>query len=39
MGYIESNLLPDEMIVYKAKLHSIIFWKASALIFWESFFF
>ena len=33
MGYIESNLLPDEMIVYKAKLHSIIFWKAFALIF------
>jgi uncharacterized membrane protein YdbT with pleckstrin-like domain len=33
MGYIESNLLPDEMIVYKARLHSIIFWKACALIF------
>lgn len=32
MGYIESNLLPDENIVYSAKLHSIIFWKACALI-------
>jgi uncharacterized membrane protein YdbT with pleckstrin-like domain len=26
-------LLPDEMIVYKARLHSIIFWKVCALIF------
>jgi uncharacterized membrane protein YdbT with pleckstrin-like domain len=33
MGYIESNLLPDEMIVYKARLHSIIFWKSFALMF------
>jgi uncharacterized membrane protein YdbT with pleckstrin-like domain len=33
MGYIESNLLPDENVVYKARLHSIIFWKACALIF------
>jgi hypothetical protein len=33
MGYIESNLLSDENIVYKAKLHSIILWKACALIF------
>ncbi|HVO91865.1 MAG TPA: PH domain-containing protein [Terriglobales bacterium] len=32
MGYIESTLLPDETIVYKAKLHWIIFWKAIALI-------
>jgi uncharacterized membrane protein YdbT with pleckstrin-like domain len=32
MGYIESNLLPDEQIVYKAKLHRIIFWKPCALI-------
>jgi uncharacterized membrane protein YdbT with pleckstrin-like domain len=32
MGYLESNLLPDEKIVYKAKLHSIIFWKPCALI-------
>jgi uncharacterized membrane protein YdbT with pleckstrin-like domain len=33
MGYIESNLLPDEKIVYKAKLHWIIFWKSCALVF------
>jgi uncharacterized membrane protein YdbT with pleckstrin-like domain len=33
MGYIESNLLLDENIVYKARLHSIIFWKPCALIF------
>lgn len=32
MGYIESNLLPHEIIVYKAKLHWIIFWKPCALI-------
>ncbi len=32
MGYIESNLLPDEKIVYKARLHWIIFWKPFALI-------
>lgn len=32
MAYIESNLLPDERIVYKAKLHWIIFWKPIALI-------
>ena len=32
MGYIESNLLPDEAIVYKAKLHWIVFWKSIALI-------
>ena len=32
MGYIESNLLPDERIVYKARLHWIIFWKPFALI-------
>ena len=33
MGYIESNLLPDEKIVYKARLHWIIFWKPCALVF------
>ncbi|MBF8305021.1 MAG: putative permease of the major facilitator superfamily [Acidobacteria bacterium] len=27
MGYIESNLLPDERVVYKATLHWIIFLK------------
>jgi uncharacterized membrane protein YdbT with pleckstrin-like domain len=32
MGYIESNLLPDEIIVYEAKLHWVIFWKPCALI-------
>jgi uncharacterized membrane protein YdbT with pleckstrin-like domain len=32
MGYIESNLLPDEKVVYKAKLNSVIFWKPCALI-------
>ena len=32
MGYIESNLLPDEQVVYKAKLHWIIFWKSCAVI-------
>ena len=32
MGYIESNLLPDETIVYKAKLHWVVFWKSIALI-------
>jgi len=31
MGYIESNLLPDEKVVYNAKLHSVIFWKPCAL--------
>lgn len=25
MGYIENNLLPDEQIIYKTKLHNIIF--------------
>jgi hypothetical protein len=29
MGYIESSLLPNEKIVYKVKLHWIIFWKSS----------
>jgi uncharacterized membrane protein YdbT with pleckstrin-like domain len=33
MGYIESSLLPDEKIVYKAKLHWMIVWKPCALIF------
>ena len=28
MGYIESNLLPDEQIVYRARLHWIIFFKS-----------
>jgi uncharacterized membrane protein YdbT with pleckstrin-like domain len=32
MGYIESNLLPDETLVYKVRLHWIIFWKLCALI-------
>jgi uncharacterized membrane protein YdbT with pleckstrin-like domain len=32
MGYIESSLLADEKIVYKAKLHWMIFWKPCALI-------
>lgn len=32
MGYIESNLLPDENIVYKARLHGIIFWKPLAIV-------
>jgi uncharacterized membrane protein YdbT with pleckstrin-like domain len=31
MGYIESNLLPDESIAYKARLHGIVFWKPVAL--------
>ncbi len=33
MAYIESNLLPDESVVYKAELHWIIFWKPIAVIF------
>lgn len=32
MSYIESNLLPDEKIIYRARLHWIIFWKSCALI-------
>jgi len=32
VGYIESNLLADEKIVYKARLHGIIFVKPLALI-------
>ena len=28
MGYIESNLLPDEQIVYLARLHWVIFFKS-----------
>jgi uncharacterized membrane protein YdbT with pleckstrin-like domain len=32
MGYIESNLLPDEKVVYKGRLHWSIFWKACALV-------
>jgi uncharacterized membrane protein YdbT with pleckstrin-like domain len=31
VGYIESNLLPDEQIVYKSRLHWVIFWKPCAL--------
>lgn len=31
MGYMESNLLADENIVYTARLHWIIFWKPCAL--------
>jgi uncharacterized membrane protein YdbT with pleckstrin-like domain len=30
--YIESNLLPDEKIIYRARLHWIIFWKSCALV-------
>ncbi len=33
MGYIESNLLPDEQVVYKARLHWIIFVKPFAVVF------
>jgi uncharacterized membrane protein YdbT with pleckstrin-like domain len=33
VGYIEANLLPDEQIVYKARLHWAIFWKCCALVF------
>jgi uncharacterized membrane protein YdbT with pleckstrin-like domain len=32
VSYIESNLLPDEKIIYKAGLHWIIFWKSCALV-------
>ena len=32
MGYIESNLLPNEEIVYRASLHWIIFLKSFAVI-------
>jgi uncharacterized membrane protein YdbT with pleckstrin-like domain len=32
VGYIESNLLPDEQVVYKARLHWIIFLKSFLLI-------
>lgn len=38
MGYIESNLLPDENVAYKARLHSIIFWKPCTVIFLGVFF-
>ena len=30
--YIESNLLPDKKIIYRARLHWIIFWKSCALV-------
>jgi uncharacterized membrane protein YdbT with pleckstrin-like domain len=33
MGYIEANLLADESVIYKARLHWIIFAKSVALIF------
>ena len=33
MGYIESNLLADEKLVYKVRLHWIIFVKSCVLIF------
>jgi uncharacterized membrane protein YdbT with pleckstrin-like domain len=33
VGYIESNLLPDEQVVYKARLHWIIFVKPFAVVF------
>ena len=32
MGYIDSNLLPDEQVVYKAALHWKIFWKSCFII-------
>lgn len=32
MGYIDSNLLADEKVVYRARLHWIIFWKPCAII-------
>ena len=32
MGYIDSNLLPDEKVVYRARLHWIIFWKPCAIV-------
>jgi uncharacterized membrane protein YdbT with pleckstrin-like domain len=32
MGYIEANLLADESVIYKARLHWIIFVKSIALI-------
>lgn len=32
VGYIESNLLPDENVVYKARLHGIVFWKPLAIV-------
>jgi uncharacterized membrane protein YdbT with pleckstrin-like domain len=32
MGYIESNLLADETVVYKVRLHWIIFWKVCVVI-------
>ena len=32
MGYIESNLLPDEKIAYEARLHGIVFWKPLVLV-------
>jgi uncharacterized membrane protein YdbT with pleckstrin-like domain len=31
MGYIQSNLLPDETVVYRVRLHGIVFWKPVAL--------
>jgi uncharacterized membrane protein YdbT with pleckstrin-like domain len=31
MGYIETNLLPDERVVYHAKLHWKVYWKSMAL--------
>jgi uncharacterized membrane protein YdbT with pleckstrin-like domain len=32
LGYIESNLLPDEEVIYKATLHWKIFWKSSIVV-------
>ena len=32
MGYIEANLLTDERIVHRARLHWLIFWKASLVV-------
>src|SRR5262245_12217015 len=33
MGYIEANLLADETVIYKARLHWVIFVKSLTLIF------
>ena len=32
LGYIESNLLPDEEVIYKARLHWKIYWKSFLMI-------
>ncbi len=32
MGYIESNLLTDEKVVHRARLHWLVFWKAALVV-------